>query len=115
MTHPEIPHIPISQTVTYACVVVDFWPQMADPHRICITASENLNNYLGELSTHTADLTTSKLMWNSILSTEGAKYMCLYVKNFYLSAPLDRFKYMKLLLPFSRNGQYNNMTWTRMH
>ncbi len=26
----------------------------------------------------------------------GAKYMCLDIKNFYLSAPLDRFKYMRI-------------------
>jgi hypothetical protein len=50
----------------------------------------------GELLMRTADLTTSKLMWNSVLSTAGAKYMCLDIKNFYLMAPLDRFKYMKM-------------------
>jgi hypothetical protein len=43
-----------------------------------------------------AELTTSKLMWNSVLSTEGAKYMCLDIKNFYLSASLDRYEYMKM-------------------
>jgi hypothetical protein len=37
-------------------------------------------------------------MWNSILSTEGAKYMCLDIKNFYLNAHLDRFEYMKIPL-----------------
>jgi hypothetical protein len=36
------------------------------------------------------------LMWNSVLSTEHAKYMCLDIKNFYLSAPLDWFEYMKM-------------------
>jgi hypothetical protein len=70
----------------------------ADLHRICITASGNLINYLGELSTCTANLITSKLIWNSILSTEGAKYTCMDIKNFYLSAPLDRFKFMKIPL-----------------
>ena len=98
MTHAEIPNIPKDRTVTYARVVVDFRPQKEDPHRIRITAGGNLINYPGELSTRTADLTTSKLMWNSILSTEGAKYMCLDIKNFYLSAPLDRFEYMKIPL-----------------
>jgi hypothetical protein len=44
----------------------------------------------------TADLTTSKLMWNIVLSTDGAKYMCLDIKNFYLSAPLDWLEYMKM-------------------
>jgi hypothetical protein len=97
MTHDEIKLIPRTQTITYARVIVDFRPQKADPHRIRITAGGNLINYPGELSTRTADLTTSKLMWNSVLSTEGAKYMCLDIKNFYLSAPLDRYEYMKML------------------
>jgi hypothetical protein len=44
----------------------------------------------------TADLTTLKLMWNSILGTAGAKYMCLDIKNFYLTAPLDQFECMKM-------------------
>lgn len=98
MTHAEIPFIPKDRTVTYARVVVDFRPQKADPHRIRITAGGNLINYPCELSTRMADLTTSKLMWNSVLSTEGAKYMCLDIKIFYLSAPLDRFEYMKIPL-----------------
>ena len=98
MTHAKIWNIPKNQTVTYVRVVVDFRPQKEDPHRIRITAGGNLINYPGELSTRTADLTTSKLMWNSVLSTEGAKYMCLDIKKIYLSAPLDRFEYMKIPL-----------------
>ena len=98
MAHNEIKLIPKTQTIIYARVVLDFRPQKEYPHRICITAGGNLIHYPGELSTRTADLTTSKLMWNSILSMEGAKYMCLDIKNFYLSVPLDRFEYMKMPL-----------------
>jgi hypothetical protein len=98
MSHEAIRAIPKKQTVTYACVVVDYRPQKTDPHCIRITAGGNLINYLGKLSTRTADLTTSKLMWNSVISTAGAQYMCLDIKNFYLSAPLDRYKYMKMPL-----------------
>ena len=114
MTHAEIPNIPKDCTVTYARVVVDFRPQKEDPHRIRITAGGNLINYPGELSTRTADLTTSKLMWNSVLSTEGAKYMCLDIKNFYLSAPLDRFEYMKFRWRYSPSGRSSNTTSTNM-
>ncbi len=96
MMHAEIQGIPKNQTVTYDHVVVDYCPQKAYPHRICITAGGDLINYPGELSMGTANLTMSKLMWNSVLSTEGAKYMCLNIKNFYLTAPLDRFKYMRM-------------------
>ncbi len=96
MTHNEIKKTPKNQTITYAHVVVDFRPQKADPHCIHIMAKGNLINYPGELSTQTADLTTSKLMWSSILSTVDAKYMCLDSKNFYLTVLLDRFEYMKM-------------------
>jgi hypothetical protein len=110
MTHAEILLIPADRTITYARVVVDFCPQKADPHRICITAGGNLINYPVELSTRTANLATSKLMWNSVLSTKGAKYMCLDIKNFYLTAPLDRYEYMKMplsLFPSWTKEQYN--------
>jgi hypothetical protein len=110
MTHNEVKRIPKNQTVMYACVLVDFRPQKADPHHIRITAGENLINYPGELSTYMADLTTSKLMWNSVLSTEGTKYICLDIKNFYLSTPLDQFEYLKMpiaLFPAWIVKQYN--------
>jgi hypothetical protein len=58
----------------------------------------------------TANLTTSKLMWNSILSTKGTKYMCLDIKKFYLTAPLNWFEYIKMLLslfPSWTKEQYN--------
>jgi hypothetical protein len=74
MMHTEIKNIPRNQTETYARVVVNFCPQKLDPHRIRITAGGNLIKYPEELLTRTAVLTTSKLMWNSVLSTEGARY-----------------------------------------
>ncbi len=82
MTHAEILLIPADCTIMYARVVVNFCPQKLDPHQIWITAGGNLINYPGELTTKTADLTTSKLTWNSVLSTKGAKFMCLDIKNF---------------------------------
>ena len=35
-------------------------------------------------------------MWNSMLSTEVSKYMCLDIKDFYLMPPLDQFEYKKM-------------------
>ena len=110
MNHNEIPLIPADCTITYTRVAVDFHLQKADRHRICITAGGKLINYPGELTTQTADLTTSKLMWNSVLSTKGTKYMCLDIKNFYLTAPLDQYEYMKMplsLFPSWIKEQYN--------
>jgi hypothetical protein len=86
MMHEEIKKIPKMQTMTYAWVIVDFRPQKADLHQIRITAGGNLITYPGELSTCTANLTTSKLMWNSVLSTKGAQCMCLDML-FFISWP----------------------------
>ena len=60
--------------------------------------------YKGDVSTRTADLTTLKMLWNSVLSTDRAKYMCLDIKNFYLTAALDYFEYMKMTILFFWNG-----------
>jgi hypothetical protein len=53
------------------------------------------------MSTRTADLTMSKLLWNSVISTRSAKYMCLDITNLYLTAALNYFKYMKMPLAVS--------------
>ena len=64
----------------YANIVVDYRPQKEDPNRIRITAGGNLIIYPGGLTTRTEYITTSKILWNSILST-NAKYMFLDIKR----------------------------------
>jgi len=44
----------------------------------------------------TADLLTVKLLINSIISTPGAKFMTMYIKDFYLNTPMTRYEYMRL-------------------
>jgi hypothetical protein len=58
----------------------------------------NLVSYEGELSVCTADINTAKIHWNSIISTEWAKYMCLEIKKKYLTAALEYFEYMEIPL-----------------
>jgi len=117
MTHKEIN---IAKTaghkLTYARVVVDHRPQKEDPNRIRIAVGGNLITYKGSTSTRTADLTNSKLLWNSVLSTKDAKYMCIDIKNLYLTAALDYYEYMKIplaLFPEWIKTQYNMNTHAR--
>ena len=58
----EIKCIPADRTITYARIVVDYRPQKEDPNRVRITAGGNLIDYPYELTTRTADLTTTKIM-----------------------------------------------------
>ena len=78
--HKEIKWIPADFTITYTNILVDYFPQKSDPNRFIITAGGNLINYPGELTAGTADLTTSKILRNSIFSTIGAKNMCVDIK-----------------------------------
>ena len=110
MNHDEIANIPKDRVVTCARVVVDFRPQKDDPNRVRITAGGNLLKYPGELTTRTADFTTSKLLWNSVISTDDAWFAALDVGNFYLETPLERYEYMQLPLktfPQHTIDQYN--------
>ncbi len=117
MTHKEIDIAKAAgHKWTYVRVVVDYRLQKEDPNRIRIAVGGNLITYRGNTSTRTADLTTSKLLWNSVFSTEGARYMCLDIKNFYLTAALDYYEYMKIpqdLFPEWIKKQYNLDTHTR--
>ena len=37
-----------------------------------------------------------KIMFNSVVSTNGAKFMTIDISDFYLNTPLDRFEYVKV-------------------
>jgi hypothetical protein len=84
--------VPKGKIMTYGHFVVDIRPNDTETHRFRLTVGGNLIQYSGDVSTHSADLTTSKCLWNSTISTEGANYMCLDVKNFYLGTPRDSFE-----------------------
>ncbi len=78
MTKAEIASaLAAGKKFTYANPVIDHRPQKEDPNRIRITAGGNLIQCESELSVRTADINTAKLHWNSVVSTEDARYMCL--------------------------------------
>jgi hypothetical protein len=61
-----------------------------------LTVDGNLINYDGYVLTQAADLATSKILWNSVISTLHAEYMCSDLKNFYLGTPMKEYEYMQL-------------------
>jgi hypothetical protein len=86
---------PKDKKATYGCVVCTVRPQKKEQNRTRITVGGNLIDYPGDVSTRTADLTTFKTHLNSVISTPGAKYMCMDMGNFYLMTPLDEPEYMR--------------------
>jgi hypothetical protein len=55
-----------------------------------ITVGGNLIEYPYKLTTQTADMVSSKIMWNSIISMANAKFGGMDIKNMYLETPLDQ-------------------------
>jgi hypothetical protein len=71
----EHAQVPKHNTVTYGRFVCDVRPQKSEPEQTRFTVGGNLINYDGDVSTQTVDLTTSKILWNSVISTLHAEYM----------------------------------------
>ena len=70
----DITNTPAKRTVTYAMIVVNYCIQKDGPNRVRITVGVNLVDYPGKLTTYTANLTTTKIMWNNVISTEDPRY-----------------------------------------
>jgi hypothetical protein len=94
LTHDERRRIPKDRTVTYAQIVINHRPKKDDPNQVRITVSGNLIDYPYKLTTQTVAMVAAKIIWNSAISTPGAKFGGANIKNMYLETFLDRYKYM---------------------
>jgi hypothetical protein len=63
-----------------------------------LTAGGDRINYPEDVGTPTTDMTLVKILLNSIISTQDAQCVTLDIKDFYLNAPMKRYKYMHLKL-----------------
>ena len=102
--------IPKHKKIAYARIVCSIRPQKKEPYRTRMTIGGNLLDYDGNTRAPTADLVTMKLLLNSVLSTPGAKFMTIDIKNFYLETKLKDKQYMVLplnLIPQEIIDHYN--------
>jgi hypothetical protein len=86
--HSDVCNIPKDRTV-YARIVIDHHPQKEDPNCVSITAGGNLIDYVFKLTTQTANMVSSKILWNSVISTKDACFAGADIVNMYLKTPLD--------------------------
>ena len=82
--------------MTYGRLFCDIKEHKSETHQKQLTVSGNLLDFPGLLSTPTATVTTTKCLFNSVISTPGAKCHVADVKNFYLNNDLPYPEYMKL-------------------
>lgn len=84
--------------VTYGKFECKVRPEKADPNRVRLAVGGDRITSVIDVSTPTAEMLVSKILFNSVVSTKGAKFMTMDIKNFYLMTPLNRPEYLKLKL-----------------
>jgi hypothetical protein len=107
---PAVTAIPRGRKATYLRVVSAMRPEKVNPYRVCWTVGGDKFEYPFNVSTKTADLTTTKILINSVVSTPNAKFLTVDLKDFYLGTPMARYKYMHVpiwMLPDAIIDQYN--------
>jgi hypothetical protein len=88
--------IPKNKKPTYVRVVCadrpEKGPEKANTCRVRWTAGGDRIDYPGNKTTKTADITTAKLLFNSVVSTPNAKFMTIDLKDFYLCSDLPEYE-----------------------
>jgi hypothetical protein len=85
--------------VTYGLITCLIRPEKIDePNRTRWVAGGDRVHYPFDAGTSPANLITVKLLINSVISTTGARFFTMDIKNFYLKTPMVRYEYMHLKL-----------------
>ena len=85
--------VPKDHRVTYANFICNIRPQKTETHRVRITASGDKLDYPSDASSPAVSMLNAKLHINSTISDakNGARYLGLDIKNFYLGTPMSYF------------------------
>jgi hypothetical protein len=103
LTKGILPHMPSStdtmayirydalshgRKATYARFLATERPHKTEKKRVHLTDGGNLIHYPDKVSTPSADLTTIKILLNSVISTPHARFATFDLKDFYLGTPM---------------------------
>ena len=72
--------------------------QKEEMHQVHRTARGNLFNYPVPVITLTAEMTTTKLLLNIVVSTSGESIITCDIKYFYLNTLMLWYKYMRITI-----------------
>ena len=64
-------------------IFVSISPNKAETHRVCITVGGDKLSYYGPTATQCANLVTTKILLNSVVSTILYLFMCADIHDFY--------------------------------
>ena len=73
-------------------------PEKEESNRTRFTVGGDRINYPGAVATPTAEMLVAKMLFNSVISTKGARFMTMDISNFYLNTPLPRPEFIRINL-----------------
>ena len=88
--------VPPGRKVTYGKKEVSIRPNKEEMHRVRLTVGGDKLVFDGDTATQCASLITTKIHINSVISTKGARYACIDIKNMYYGTPMDEYEYMRI-------------------
>ena len=90
--------VPQDRIVTYANFVCDIRPLKTEQFRVRLTVGGDRLEYPDDTASPAATLLESKLLLNSTISqsAQGARFMTLDIKDFFLQTFMERPEYMKI-------------------
>jgi hypothetical protein len=81
--------------VMYGKFVCNIQPEKEETHSMQFTVGSNRINNPGEVATPMAEMLVAKLLFNSTISTKGARFTAMGISNFYLMTPLHQPKFIR--------------------
>ena len=77
--------VPKYKKVTYGNIVCEVKPETEEKERTRLTLGRNFLDLTGNFRAPTASVTTEKCVFNSVVSTPGARCLLADIKHFYLN------------------------------
>ena len=90
--------VPKDKKVTYDKIVCEIKPEKEEKERTRLTMRGKLLDLTGNISAPTASVTTAKCVFNSVVSTPGARFLLADIKHFYLNNILPDPEFMRIPL-----------------
>ena len=73
-------------------------PEKEESNQTRFTVGDDRINYPGAVATPTAEMLVAKMLFNSVISTKGARFMTMDISNFYLNTPLPLPEFIRINL-----------------
>ena len=82
--------------MTYGQFTCSVRPEKKEKNRTRFIVGGYRIDYPGEVSTPTAEMLIAKVLFNSVISTKGSRFMTIDISNLHLMNPIKRHEYIRI-------------------